>query len=199
MLSIPFNKLPCFQASKNSQNEPYLGDIFEPLLAMWTEELASKACAQMDRLYEIQVEEKKENELKDKKAENWKAYDQTLEIQRIFLRSHTEWHAKCKDNGLSAKQTELYSKLNPNHCNDLKNKSLTNLYSSLVDVLYKYSKKLAGQKGLILEDNHFDKSEFIMVINCMHGSVDYLINVFKMYEDEIFFRSPTMKIQNGEF
>ena len=184
MLSIPFNKLPCFQASKNSQNEPYLGDVFEPLLAKWTEELASKARAQMDILYEIQVEEKKENDLKDKKAENWKAYDQTLEIQRIFRRSHTEWHDKCKDNGLSPKQTELYSKF---------------LYSSLVDVLYEYSKKLAGQEGLILEDNHFDKSEFIMVINCMHGSVDYLINVFKMYEDEIFFRVPTMKIQNGEF
>ena len=189
MLSIPFNKLPCFQASKNSQNEPYLGDIFGPLLAMWTEELASKACAQMDILYQIQVEEKKENELKDKKAENWKAYDQTLEIQRIFLRSHTEWHAKCKDNGLSPKQTELYCKLN------LKNESLTNLYSSLVNVLYEYEKKLAG---LILKDDHFDKSEFIMVINCMHGSVDYLNNIFKMYEDEIFFRLPTER-QNGEF
>ena len=198
-LSIPFNNLPCFQTSKNRQNEPLLGDIFEPLLTMWTEELAGKACAQMDRLYDIQVEEKHKNEKKDTKAENWKAYDQTLEIQRIFLRSHTEWHAKCKDNGLSAKQTDLYSKLNPNHCNDLENKYLTNLYSSLVDVLYEYSRKLGGSGGLILEDNHFDKSEFIMMINCMHGSMDYLNDIFKK-QDEIYFRLPTEEErQNGEF
>merc|ERR1711971_1067192 len=190
------DKFSGFQVSPNSQNEPNLGDIFEPLLAMWTEELAAKARNEMQRLYEIQKEEKKENDLKDTNAEDWKAFDQTKYIQGIFLRSHTEWHAKCKDNGLSAKQTDLYSKLNPN---DLKNKSLTNLYSSLVYVLYEYKKQLAG---LILEDNRFDKSEFIMVINCMHGSVDYLNDIFKMYEDEIFFRLPTelemaIERQNG--
>ena len=198
MLSTPFNKLLCFQASTNSQNEPNLGDIFEPLLAMWTEELAAKARNEMQRLYEIQKEEKKENDLKDTNAEDWKAFDQTKYIQGIFLRSHNEWHDKCKENGLSAKQTDLYSKLNPN---DLKNKSLTNLYSSLVNVLFEYRKQLAG---LILEDNRFDKSEFIMVINCMHGCVEYLNNIFKMYEDEIYFRLPTelemaIERQNGEF
>jgi hypothetical protein len=173
-----------------------LGDIFEPLLAMWTKELATKAGNEMQRLYVVQKEEKKENDFKDTNAEDWKAFDQTKYIQGIFLRSHNEWHDKCKDNGLSAKQTDLYSKLNPN---DLKNKSLTNLYSSLVNVLYEYKNSLAG---LILQDDHFDKSEFIMVINCMHGSVEYLNNIFKMYEDEIFFRLPTkMKTerQNGEF
>ena len=196
LLSTPFNKLHCFQASTNSQNEPHLGDIFEPLLAMWTKELATKAGKEMQNLYEIQKEEKKENDFKDTNAEDWKAFDQTNYIQGIFLRSHNEWHDKCKDNGLSAKQTDLYSKLNPN---DLKNKSLTNLYSSLVNVLYEYKNNLAG---LILEDDRFDKSEFIMVINCMHGSVEYLNNIFKMYEDEIFFRLPTVLEtvrQNGEF
>ena len=196
MLSTPFNKLLCFQASTNSQNEPNLGDIFEPLLAMWTEELAAKARNEMQTLYEIQKEEKRENDLKDTNAEDWKAFDQTLSLKRIFNRSHNEWHDKCKDNGLSAKQTDLYSKLHPN---DLKNKSLTNLYSSLVNVLYEYKNNLAG---LILEDDRFDKSEFIMVINCMHGSVEYLNNIFKMYEDEIFFRLPTKmetERQNGEF
>ena len=196
MLSTPFNKLLCFQASTNSQNEPNLGDIFEPLLAMWTKELATKAGNEMQELYKIQKEEKKKNDLKDTNAEDWKAFDQTKYIQGIFLRSHNEWHAKCKDNGLSAKQTDLYSKLNPN---DLKNKSLTNLYSSLVNVLYEYKNNLAG---LILQDDRFDKSEFIMVINCMHGSVEYLNNIFKMYEDEIFFRLPTKmetERQNGEF
>ena len=188
--------LPCFQASNNCQHQPNLGDIFKPLLAMWTEELADKASTEMKNLYAIQKEEKEENDLKDVKAENWKAFDQTLEIQRIFLRSHTKWHAKCKDNGLSAKQTDLYSRMNSYHCNELQNKNLTNLYSSLVAVLYEYKERLGK---LILEDSHFDKSEFIMVINCMHGSVDYLNNIFNMYEDEIFFRIPTRKIQNGEF
>ena len=196
LLSIPFDKLPCFQASKNSQNKHNLGDIFEPLLAMWTKELASKASKEMENLYDRQKEEKQENDLKDTNAENWKAFDQTLWIQRIFLSSHKKWHDKCRENGLSPKQTDLYSKLNPYHCNDLKNKNLTNLYSSLVNVLNEYTKKMAGQEGLILEDNHFDKSEFIMVINCMHGSVDYLNKIFKMYEDENFF---IWLGQNGEF
>ena len=163
---------------------------------MWTEELAAKARNEMQTLYEIQKEEKRENDLKDTNAEDWKAFDQTLSLKRIFNRSHNEWHDKCKDNGLSAKQTDLYSKLHPN---DLKSKSLTNLYSSLVNVLYEYKNNLAG---LILEDDRFDKSEFIMVINCMHGSVEYLNNIFKMYEDEIFFRLPTKmetERQNGEF
>jgi hypothetical protein len=81
----------------------------------------------------------------------------------------------------------------------LENKYLTNLYSSLVDVLYEYSRKLGGSGGLILEDNHFDKSEFIMMINCMHGSIDYLNDIFKK-QDEIYFRLPTEEErQNGEF
>ena len=141
--------------------------------------MAGEASNQAQRLYEIQVEEKQEN-----KAENWKAFDQTLEIKRIFLRSHTNLHAKCKDSGLSAKQTYL---------------SQINLYLSLVDVLLEYENKIVD---LILQGNDFDKSEFIMVINCMHGSVDYLNNIFKMYEDEIFFRLPTemeTERQNGEF
>merc|ERR1711971_449012 len=53
------DKFSGFQASTNSQNEPNLGDIFEPLLAMWTEELAAKARNEMQRLYKIQKEEKK--------------------------------------------------------------------------------------------------------------------------------------------
>ena len=190
LFSIPFlNELPCFQPSNNCQHQPNLGDIFEPLLAIWTEELADKASTEMKNLFDIQKEEKEENDLKDTKAENWKAFDQTYYIKGIFFRSHTQWHAKCKDFGLSAKTTDLYSKY---HCNDLERQCLKNLYLRLVDVLYEYRGNL---ENLILQDKDFDKSEFIMVINCMHASVDYLNDIFNI-EDGIFFRLPK---KEGEF
>ena len=190
MFSIPFlNELPFFQPSNNCQHQPNLGDIFEPLLAIWTEELADKASTEMKNLFDIQKEEKEENDLKDTKAENWKAFDQTYYIKGIFFRSHTQWHAKCKDFGLSAKTTDLYSKY---HCNDLERQCLKNLYLRLVDVLYEYRGNL---ENLILQDKDFDKSEFIMVINCMHASVDYLNDIFNI-EDGIFFRLPK---KEGEF
>ena len=71
---------------------------------------------------------------------------------------------------------------------------MKNLYSSLIDILYEYEERL---QHLILQDKKFDKSEFIMVINCMHGSVEYLNEIFNI-EDEIFFRISHVKDQNGE-
>ena len=58
------------------------------------------------------------------------------------------------------------------------------LYSSLFEAFFeKYL-------DLILQDyereNNFVKSEFVMVINCMHGSVEYLNKMFKIDDTSIF-------------
>lgn len=58
------------------------------------------------------------------------------------------------------------------------------LYSSLFEAFFE------NYIALILQDyereNNFVKSEFVMVINCMHGSVEYLNKMFKIDDTSIF-------------
>ena len=58
------------------------------------------------------------------------------------------------------------------------------LYSSLFEAFFE------NYLDLILQDyereNNFVKSEFVMVINCMHGSVEYLNKMFKIDDTSIF-------------
>ena len=58
------------------------------------------------------------------------------------------------------------------------------LYSSLFEAFFE------NYIALILQEyereNNFVKSEFVMVINCMHGSVEYLNKMFKIDDTSIF-------------
>merc|ERR1711899_478015 len=105
-------------------------------------------------------------------GENWMASDQTLDIKKILKRIHLQWEEICKLHSLGQQQIIYYGK------NGLSEQSL---YSRLVQVLSDYAEDLMK---LILKDNYFDKSEFVLVINGMHATVEYLNEIFKVNEND---------------
>merc|ERR1712079_834539 len=147
-----------------------LGKVFEPILLTWVQKLNNKASEQMKRLFKIQADVKEANDISDHKMENF----QTLDIKKILKRIHVEWEGTCKQHSLGQQQMIHYGK------NGLSEQSL---YSKLVQVLSDYAKDLMK---LILKDNYFDKSEFVLVINGMHATVEYLNEIFKVDEKEFF-------------
>ena len=58
------------------------------------------------------------------------------------------------------------------------------LYSSLFETLFENYIDLVLQD--CVRDNNFVKTEFVMIINCMHGSVEYLNKMFKIDDTSIF-------------
>ena len=122
------------------------------------------------------------------KAEDWKLFDATLDIKRIFNRIHKEWETKCL-----AEKLPCHTK-QPSIFPDIHFKSGA-LYSSLFEAFFE------NYIALILQDyereNNFVKSEFVMVINCMHGSVEYLNKMFKIDDTSIFFQLLKEENQNS--
>merc|ERR1719362_1528172 len=166
---------------KKGEIESAETDADEALLLTWkkeVKEIAEKACDQMKNLYEIQLEErqKKTNEPTDK-AKNWTEFDQTLEIKRIFERIHNEWEAKCL-----AEKLPCHTK-QPTIFPDIHFKSAA-LYSSLFETLFENYIELVLQD--CVRGNNFVKTEFVMIINSMHGSVEYLNKMFKIDDTSIF-------------
>ena len=111
------------------------------------------------------------------KAKNWTEFDQTLEIKRIFERIHNEWEAKCLAEKLPChtKQPTIFPGIH------FKSGAL---YSSLFETLFENYIELVLQD--CVRENNFVKTEFVMIINCMHGSVEYLNKMFKIDDTSIF-------------
>ena len=85
----------------------------------------------------------------------------------FFQKRHDDWNKQCVGHCVNVEQKEKYGK---------------NLYHHLVGVLCSYATKLME---LIMRDNNFDKVEFVMFLNTMHGSVHFLNQLFKI-EDKFF-------------
>merc|ERR1712223_1586712 len=147
-----------------------LAETFEALLIKWAQDEKNLAEEHMTNLFYEEVKEKDAFDAKKSKEEHWKAFNQTIHIKRIFQKRHDDWNKKCDEHCVNEKEKMKYGK---------------NLYEHLIGVLCGYATKLME---LIMRDNNFDKVEFVMFLNTMHGSVHFL-NTRKLFkiEDKRFF------------